>query len=45
MGTVLITEGAHWRNVHMPPIEASRQFAHKFDPDCPEDVPHQAITF
>jgi hypothetical protein len=45
MATVLISSGAHWRNVHLPSDEAERQFAHRFDPDEVEDVPHQAWNF
>lgn len=39
----IISKGAHWRNVHLQ--EGPCQFAHVFDPDDPEDVPHQAHNF
>lgn len=43
---ITITSGAHWRNVHLPNLEGELvQFAHRFDPDEPEDVPHQANNF
>lgn len=43
---VTITKGSHARNVHLPPLsDEPRQFAHRFDPDDPEDVPHQAQNF
>jgi hypothetical protein len=41
---VVITSGAHWRNVHVPD-EETRQFAHIFDPDSPEGVPVEAHNF
>lgn len=41
--TVIITRGAHWRNTHL--VDEPSQFAHVFDPDDPEDVPHQAHNF
>lgn len=40
---VTITSGAHWRNVDIDP-EAD-QFGHIFDPESPEDVPHEAQNF
>lgn len=40
---VTITSGAHWRNVHVP--HDAEQFAHIFDPESPEDVPHEAHNF
>ena len=40
-----ITKGAHWRNTHLPALGEDRQFAHIFDADEPEDVPHQASNF
>ena len=46
MTVTTITSGAHWRDVHVPQNSAQpRQFAHIFDPDEPEDVPHQASNF
>lgn len=41
----IISKGAHWRNVHLPETSEPRQFAHIFDPDEAEDVPHQAQNF
>ena len=38
-----ITSGAHWRNMDVPPD--ADQFAHVFDPESPEDVPHEAQNF
>lgn len=41
-----ITKGAHARNVHLPAIsDEPRHFAHRWDPDEGEDVPHQAQNF
>lgn len=42
-----ITRGSHARNVHLPSLDPDepRQFAHRWDPDDPEDVPHQAHNF
>ena len=40
---VTITSGAHWRNVDATPGEES--YAHIFDPESPEDVPHEASNF
>jgi hypothetical protein len=46
MTVYVITRGAHARNVHVPPDDGEpRQFAHRWDPDDPEDVPHQAMNF
>jgi hypothetical protein len=46
MAVVVITKGSHARNTHMPPRDGEpRQFAHRWDPDDPEDVPHQAQNF
>ncbi len=43
---ITISSGAHWRNVGLKPGDYSEdQFAHIFDPDEPEDVPHQAHNF
>jgi len=43
---IVITAGAHRRNVHMPELtDEPRQFAHRFDPDEAEDVPHQCQNF
>jgi hypothetical protein len=42
----VITKGAHARNVHLPAFDDEpRQFAHRWDPDEVEDVPHQAQNF
>lgn len=41
---ITITSGAHWRNVGVSQVEAD-QFAHIFDPESPEDVPHEAHNF
>lgn len=38
-----ITSGAHWRNVDIP--EDAEQYAHIFDPESAEDVPHEAGNF
>lgn len=43
MTTVTITSGAHWRNVDVP--QDAEQYAHIFDPESPEDVPHEAHNF
>jgi hypothetical protein len=43
MSVVPITSGAHWRNVDIP--SDADCFAHIFDPESPEDVPHQAQNF
>ena len=40
-----ITKGAHRRNVHLPELDDSTQFAHQWDPSDPEDVPHQVMNF
>lgn len=40
---VTITSGAHWRNVDVP--QDADQYAHIFDPESPEDVPHEAQNF
>ena len=40
---VTITSGAHWRNVGIDPD--ADQYAHIFDPESPEDVPHEAQNF
>lgn len=41
-----ITKGAHQRNVHLPAMDDEpRQFAHRWDPDEPEDVAHQVQNF
>lgn len=45
METVVITKGAHARNVHIPVHEGPVQFAHRWDPDEQEDCPHQAHNF
>jgi hypothetical protein len=46
MEVVVITKGAHARNVHMPhPSEGPFQYAHRWDPDEQEDCPHQAHNF
>ena len=44
MTVVVITKGSHRRNVHLPDLEGV-QFAHRYDPDDPEDVPHQVSNF
>lgn len=43
--TLTITSGAHWRNVDVPVSTEARSFAHIFDPESPEDVPHEAGNF
>ena len=43
MTTVTITSGAHWRNVDIDPD--ATEFGHIFDPESPEDVPHEAQNF
>ncbi len=45
MTVITITSGAHWRNVGVSQIDEPRQFAHIFDPESPEDVPHEAHNF
>lgn len=45
MDVVTITSGAHWRNVGVSQVDTERQFAHIFDPESPEDVPHEAHNF
>ena len=46
MATIVVTKGSHARNVHLPPFDGEpRQFAHRWDPDDPEDVAHQAQNF
>lgn len=46
MPVIVITAGAHRRNVNMPSItDEPRQFAHRWDPDEEEDVAHQAQNF
>ena len=41
-----ITKGSHARNVHLPPrTDEPVHFAHRWDPDDPEDVPHQVQNF
>ena len=46
MAIVVVTKGAHARNTHIPPFEdGPRQFAHRFDPNEVEDVPHQVQNF
>ena len=41
--TVTITSGAHWRN--MDAESGADEYAHIFDPESPEDVPHEAHNF
>jgi hypothetical protein len=43
MTTVIITSGAHWRNVGVS--HEADQYAHIFDPESAEDVPHEAWNF
>ena len=45
MTVIVITEGAHRRNVHIGELDEPVQFAHVYDPDEPEDVPHQTQNF
>lgn len=47
MAILTITSGAHWRNTNLPTLAPGeeRQFAHRWDPDEPEDVAHQAQNF
>ena len=46
MAVIVITKGAHHRNTHIPERDDEpRQFAHRWDPDSPEDVAHQAGNF
>jgi hypothetical protein len=46
MTVYVLTKGSHKRNVHVPPYDGTpRQFAHRWDPDDVEDVPHQAQNF
>lgn len=45
MVPVVITQGAHVRYSEANDAPLGCQFAHAFDPDCPEDVPHQAMNF
>ena len=46
MTVIVLTKGSHARNVHIPPDDGTpRQFAHRWDPDDVEDVPHQAQNF
>ncbi len=46
MTVIVLTKGAHARNTHIPPDDGKpRQFAHRWDPDEVEDVPHQAQNF
>jgi hypothetical protein len=46
MQTVVITKGAHRRNVHLPHLsDEPRQFAHQWDADEAEDNAHQAHNF
>jgi hypothetical protein len=42
MSTITITRGAHVRYPEAQWAPQGTQFAHAFDPDDPEDVPHQA---
>jgi hypothetical protein len=43
MMIVTISSGAHWRNLDVP--SDADQYAHIFDPESPEDVPHDAHNF
>jgi hypothetical protein len=45
MITVVITKGAHARNVHMSNDHDRRHFAHQWDNDDLEDTAHQAHNF
>ena len=46
MSVIVISSGAHKRNVNLPPLgDEPRQFAHRWDPDENEDVAHQAQNF
>jgi hypothetical protein len=46
MHVVVISKGAHKRNVHMPdPNNGPYQYAHQWDAGDPEDCPHQAQNF
>jgi hypothetical protein len=46
MTVVVISKGSHARNTHLPPLsDGPRHFAHRWDADDPEDVPHQANNF
>ena len=43
---ITITSGAHWRDTSAPQLTGGPfQYAHIFDPDSPEDVPHEAHNF
>ena len=46
MAVIVITKGAHHRNVHLPAMsDEPRQFAHRWDPNENEDVAHQVQNF
>jgi hypothetical protein len=43
---IVVSKGSHNRNLHIPAFDGEpRQFAHRFDPNDPEDVPHQVQNF
>jgi hypothetical protein len=43
---VVITKGSHARNTHIPPRDGEpRHYGHRWDPNDPEDVAHQAMNF
>ena len=47
MSVITISSGAHWRNTGLEKHAdySGDQFAHIFDPESPEDVPHEAQNF